>query len=157
MDMMKSTRVHVGQLAVVRGLFLAELYSLTNEERQRLQEETQLFLEETLNQSVISYHVETQGRIVAVAFLELIRKLPHPTRKTGWEGNVVNVYTLPDYRRMGLGEQLIRELLEEGRRLELDRITLMATPAGYDLYRKLGFKERGTKDRPMVFHWAENA
>jgi ribosomal protein S18 acetylase RimI-like enzyme len=52
---------------------------------------------------------------------------------------VYSLGTLPDYRRRGYGEALLRLALSE--RHEGELMVLESTEAGYPLYRKLGFRE----------------
>lgn len=42
---------------------------------------------------------------------------------------------------MGIGSQLIRAGLDEGERLGLDEAYVESSPAGYGLYRKMGFED----------------
>lgn len=59
--------------------------------------------------------------------------------------DVLGVYslsTLPEFRRRGYGEALLREALTRERaRTGLEHIVLQSTDAGYSLYRRLGFRD----------------
>ena len=52
---------------------------------------------------------------------------------------IYSLGTLPDYRRRGYGEALLRTALSE--RQDGEPLVLESTEAGYPLYRRLGFKE----------------
>jgi ribosomal protein S18 acetylase RimI-like enzyme len=53
---------------------------------------------------------------------------------------VYNVATLPDHRRRGYGEAVMRHALEEARREHgIERTTLQSTPAGYGIYERMGY------------------
>jgi GNAT superfamily N-acetyltransferase len=52
---------------------------------------------------------------------------------------VLNVYTEPAWRRHGLAQQLMRELLAWARKERLDRLVLHASADGRRLYERLGF------------------
>jgi GNAT superfamily N-acetyltransferase len=55
---------------------------------------------------------------------------------------VYSLSTLPECRRMGYGEALLREAVAvEQRRTGIERVVLQSTDAGYSLYRRLGFHE----------------
>jgi ribosomal protein S18 acetylase RimI-like enzyme len=55
---------------------------------------------------------------------------------------VYSLSTIPDCRRMGYGEALLRAAVAlEKERTGIRRIVLQSTDAGYSLYRRLGFKE----------------
>jgi len=55
---------------------------------------------------------------------------------------VYSLSTLPECRRLGYGEALLRAAVAaEQRRTVLQRVVLQSTDAGYSLYRRLGFKD----------------
>lgn len=55
---------------------------------------------------------------------------------------VYSLSTLPEYRRMGYGEALLRAAVAvEQARTGIPRIVLQSSDAGYSLYRRLGFRE----------------
>jgi ribosomal protein S18 acetylase RimI-like enzyme len=55
---------------------------------------------------------------------------------------VYSLSTLPECRRLGYGEALLRAAVAlEQARSGVKRIVLQSTDAGYSLYRRLGFKE----------------
>ena len=59
--------------------------------------------------------------------------------------DVIGVYslaTMPDYRRRGIAEALLRTATAEvSRRTGLKRIILQSTDAGYALYKRMGFRD----------------
>jgi GNAT superfamily N-acetyltransferase len=55
---------------------------------------------------------------------------------------VYSLSTLPEWRRMGYGEALLRAAVAaEQARTGIQRLVLQSTDAGYSLYRRLGFNE----------------
>jgi len=55
---------------------------------------------------------------------------------------VYSLSTLPEWRRRGYGEALLRAAVEsEQARTGIQRVVLQSTDAGYSLYRRLGFRE----------------
>jgi predicted GNAT family acetyltransferase len=145
----RSTQLDKKQLAQLRRLFFEEDHLFTEAEKRRFEEETQRFLTEHLDDTLISWHAEQEGEIVAVAFLEIAERLPHPARKHGKIGTVLNVYTKPAFRKQGLASQLVKELTKEAARLQLDKVELLATALGYPVYQKIGFSEVILSDRFM--------
>jgi GNAT superfamily N-acetyltransferase len=81
------------------------------------------------------------------AGVQLRLVLPHPSRTpegevTVAEGKhaiVLNVYTEPAWRRHGLAEQLMHQVLAWARQERLDRLVLHASDDGRRLYERLGF------------------
>ena len=52
---------------------------------------------------------------------------------------VINVFTEPAWRWGGVGEMLMREIIEFARTERLDRLVLHASRSGRALYERLGF------------------
>jgi GNAT superfamily N-acetyltransferase len=90
---------------------------------------------------------DASGLVVAGAGVQRRRVLPHPVPVAagrvriaeGHHAIVLNVYTEPGWRRRGLGERLMREVLSWARAERLDRLVLHASDAGRPLYERLGF------------------
>lgn len=82
---------------------------------------------------------EVDGEIASAAFLVLQNRPASPTFMTGINGTLLNVLTYPPYRRKGIARQVIGALVEEGKRLGVSSIDLMATEDGKGLYKTLGF------------------
>ena len=61
-------------------------------------------------------------------------------------GLVVNVYTKPEHRKKGFGEETIKFLIEIAREKGVEKLCLNATIEGESVYRKLGFKEDKYKE-----------
>lgn len=80
-----------------------------------------------------------EGRIVSSCCLCISETLPTASLPNGREGLLLNVYTIPEYRRQGLARKLIQHVMQEARRRQVGKITLDATDEGYPLYVSLGF------------------
>jgi GNAT superfamily N-acetyltransferase len=82
-------------------------------------------------------------QIVAGAGVQLRRVLPHPGNDQafaeGRHGLVINVFTEPEWRRQGVGELLMKEIIEWSKEEKLDRLVLHASKDGRALYERLGF------------------
>lgn len=59
----------------------------------------------------------------------------------GPQGLIVNVYTEPAWRRRGIAELLMREILRFTKERGIDNVVLHASAEGRSLYEKLGFKQ----------------
>ena len=57
----------------------------------------------------------------------------------GREALVINVYTEPGFRRLGLARRMMEALIEWSRAAGIERIALHASPDGRPLYESLGF------------------
>jgi GNAT superfamily N-acetyltransferase len=79
--------------------------------------------------------------IGSVAML-IAPKLPSPVSLATQEGYLLNVYTVPAWRRRGVAAGLAAAALIEARRLGLARVRLHATAAGQPVYAAAGFRMR---------------
>jgi RimJ/RimL family protein N-acetyltransferase len=79
------------------------------------------------------------GSIVAGTGLWLMDWPPHMIGTGARRGNILNVYTNPDFRRQGLARELMQAVLLWCRDNCIDTIILHASPAGRTLYEALGF------------------
>ena len=85
------------------------------------------------------FALNERNAIVAGAGLWLLEWPAHPRDQSGRRGNLLNVYTLPDFRRRGLARQLTTMILEWCRERGLRSVFLNASDEGRPLYTALGF------------------
>jgi GNAT superfamily N-acetyltransferase len=78
--------------------------------------------------------------VVAGAGLWLMDWPPHMVGSCARRGNILNVYTEPEFRRCGLARWLIEAALDWCRANEVDFVILHASSEGRALYESLGFQ-----------------
>ncbi len=89
---------------------------------------------------LIAWMAEVDGRTVGQAALRIKAAAGFsPARSGDIEGELVNVFVLPEFRRRGTGAALVRAAINEGRGLGLDRITLQPTDESRRMYERSGF------------------
>ena len=71
----------------------------------------------------------------------------------GLYGEVLSVYTEPEYRGKGICTQLIKNLLEYGKKVGLGRVDLSATKEGYPVYKKVGFTDKKSRYTSMTYKY----
>lgn len=81
---------------------------------------------------------------VAGAGVQLRSLLPRPNVAgdgllLGREGLVLNVYTVPSWRRRGVAQHLMDTIVTWAAEVGIVRLVLSASPAGRSLYEKMGF------------------
>jgi GNAT superfamily N-acetyltransferase len=82
---------------------------------------------------------EYNGEQVAFGGM-IIRTIPGDFNSTSYsEADVLNMYTLPDFRRKGISRLVLRGLIDEARRMNISKLALHTTTSGEKLYRSLGF------------------
>lgn len=79
------------------------------------------------------------GSTAAGAGLWLMDWPPHMIGKGTRRGNVLNVYTMENFRRRGLARRLMEVVLHWCRENCVDTIILHASPSGRTLYESMGF------------------
>jgi len=81
--------------------------------------------------------------VVGGAGVQLQPILPRPVNAStvgeALQGTVVNVFTEPQWRRRGIADLLIREIITWSKDEHLDRLLLHASDEGRSLYERLGF------------------
>jgi GNAT superfamily N-acetyltransferase len=94
--------------------------------------------------------------IVAGAGMQFRDLIPRPSRDGGFlmegrQGLIVNVFTERPWRRRGIAELLMRELLAWARENGVESLVLHASDEGRSLYERLGFvstNEMGYRGEP---------
>jgi len=85
------------------------------------------------------FAVSDDNHIAAGAGLWLMDWPPHMIGPGRYRGNIVNVYTDPRFRRMGLAMRLMETVLDWCRNNRVRAVILHASDEGRPLYDKLGF------------------
>jgi ribosomal protein S18 acetylase RimI-like enzyme len=83
-----------------------------------------------------------QGRVVGFALAEI--RGPHKVYRLERYGALDTVAVAADYRRRGVGEAMLREILNWLRSKNVGRVeleVLSGNDVGYGFWRKLGFKD----------------
>jgi GNAT superfamily N-acetyltransferase len=86
------------------------------------------------------FAVDPGGAIAAGLGLWLMDWPPHMIGPGPWRGNILNVYTRPESRRMGLARRLMDTALEWCRGNRVQAVILHSSDDGRPLYESLGFK-----------------
>jgi ribosomal protein S18 acetylase RimI-like enzyme len=99
------------------------------------------YLQERLpRDELLSWVAEVDGKLVACSGLIIYHRLPAMHTGSTREAYIVNMYTRPEYRRLGIASALLREILQFASGSGVRRAWLRATPEGWPLYEKFGFQ-----------------
>jgi ribosomal protein S18 acetylase RimI-like enzyme len=93
--------------------------------------------------------VNEQNEVVAGAGVWFIEWPPTMHDLTGKRAYLLNVYTEPEYRRLGLARQLVAAILDHCRQQGIQVASLHASDKGRSLYESLGFKQ--TNEMRLMF------
>jgi len=96
---------------------------------------------------------EDDGRLVGCLWLQLVEKVPHPSRGR-WErpiGYVTNVYVEPELRNDGLGSELMDAATAFAREREVSEVVVWPSERSVSFYRRAGFR---SEEAPLLLDLA---
>ena len=129
-----------------------DLGSLSEDDERMMKNFLPDFFERNLNQNTFSFVARADGHIVAQVLLITIEKPCSPKMPSGLVGDVLSVYTEPEYRGPGICTKLMEKMIDAAKQLGICRLTLSATDDGYPVYKKVGFEDKVTKYKDMIMH-----
>lgn len=72
----------------------------------------------------------------------VIKEIPGDFNQASYlEGDILNMYTLPEARRLGISSLILEQLLQKAADLGISKVSLHTSTDGEKLYRKFGFSE----------------
>lgn len=98
------------------------------------------WISEHFGRDFSAWIAELDGVPVASAGLMWFPHPPGRKNPTGMEAYILNVYTRPEARRLGLARTLMDRLVEEAHSAGVRRIWLRASDDGRPLYEAMGFR-----------------
>ncbi len=112
----------------------------------------QYFKRSLESNSFVSWIAEYENKSIGFSGM-VIREQPGnfeiPNGKTGY---ILNMFTIKEYRKNGIGSILFQKLIDDAKCLGLDKIELHATPDGEPIYRKFGFIEPHDKSLEKILN-----
>jgi pyroglutamyl-peptidase len=88
----------------------------------------------------LAWVAEANGQLVACSGLVFYSRMPGMHGLASREAYVMNMYTHPTYRRMGIASELLNRMIQFARSSGARRIWLRATSMGRPVYEKIGFE-----------------
>ncbi len=139
-------------LVDMRILFLWEDGKEASEKQlYKIAENLPSYFEKHIDKDCFAFGAYDNEKLVSVALLLIIEKPSNLRFVTGRIGEVLNVYTIPEYRRQGIATKVMQMLVDFAKESALDFVELKATKNGYPLYKKLDFVENPTAYIPMKY------
>lgn len=125
---------------------LTSLRLAMRKERDSTFDETELristrsfFARNIRNGTHVAFVCEADGVLIATVGLSLFEMPPTDKLKNGKVIKLMNMYTLPTYRRKGIAKKLLEMALTFAKENEYYKIMLNASPMGKLLYEQTGF------------------
>src|SRR6266516_6844505 len=99
----------------------------------------QYFLEALPAEAILVWVAEADGTIVATSGLIFFQKQSSERNMTGLEAYLLNMYTVPAWRRQGIATKPLRTLIACAKQRQAHRIWMYATRDGRPIYERAGF------------------
>ncbi|WP_080873835.1 GNAT family N-acetyltransferase [Oceanobacillus timonensis] len=103
------------------------------------------FKEKLSNGEFVAWLAEAEGKIVAISGVVFFERPPQGENISGVEAYIMNMYTKPEYRGLGIARALLEACITYSKRTGVGRIWLHAFKDGYHLYKKMGFVDKDSE------------
>lgn len=87
----------------------------------------------------IAYLIFDESRFAGAGGISFFQVMPTYHNPSGKKAYIMNMYTNPEYRRMGIAYKTLDLLVREAKKKGITAISLEATDMGRPLYEKYGF------------------
>ena len=91
----------------------------------------------------VSWLAMDGDKIIGTSGMSFVEKPPYFGCTTGRLGLLSSMYTNPNYRRMGIANELLNRVIEEARAYGCGAVHITASDMGVKLYTAYGFKHNG--------------
>jgi GNAT superfamily N-acetyltransferase len=99
----------------------------------------------------VAWLAEYEGEVIATSGMVVWQKPGGYTSLSGKTGYILNMYTVPEARGLGVGSRLFDELINEAKSTGIKHLHLHATEDGINVYRKAGFIPVGLPELELKF------
>ena len=123
--------------------YLAEMQGKRDEDfiRQLKNDMNDFFKKSLLNGSFIALVAAHEESIVAYGGI-VLREIPGDFNRSSYlEGDILNMYTIPEARRQGISTLILKQLLIEATSMGVTKLALHTSKDGEKLYRSIGFSD----------------
>ena len=135
-DLLVKTRIEV--LRAANGL-------TGSEDMSEVEKQSQEYYEKALvDETHTALLVFDCDQFIGAGGISYYRVMPTYHNPTGRKAYIMNMYTLPEYRRKGIAFHTLDLLVQDAREKGINSVSLEATAAGRPLYERYGFS--GMKD-----------
>lgn len=136
-----ATQADSYHLAQMRVEFLTELMGPQSDEKKAALYHSliEYFDMELISGGYVSWLAFDEQKLVANGGMKITQRPGSFKVPNGRSGYIMNMYTKPDYRKMGIGKTILLNLISTGKTLGLIFFELHATSDGEPLYKQNGF------------------
>jgi len=130
-------------LVEYRMAYLAELQGKRDESyKKQLQVDLELYFKKVIAANrFFALLAEMDGKPVSFGGM-VIKEIPGDFTKSSYlEGDILNMYTVPEARRLGISSMILNKLLMEAKAMGISKVALHTSKDGEKMYRNFGFSE----------------
>ena len=94
-----------------------------------------------LENRLIAFLGEMDEKVVSLGAI-VKKEIPGDFNKATYlEGDILNMYTVPEARQKGISSLILEKLIEAAKRHGISKLALHSTKDGENIYRRFGFSE----------------
>lgn len=150
----EASKDDIEQLIRLRIAYMIDDFGgISDHEKKCMEKQLPDYFNRKLGDELIAFVAKDGERIVSVAYLHIIEMPANSILLNGLYGEVLSVYTEPEYRGKGLCTKLIQNLVDYGKKRGLGRVDLSATKEGYPIYVKVGFVDKEQRYTDMRYQY----
>lgn len=130
-------------MAQHRIYYLTELQGERDEQykNQLKKELSGYFLKSIADGSFIAIVAKIEDRAISYGGM-IIKQIPGDFNKSSYrEGEILNMYTIPEARRQGVAALILKQLLHIAKEKGISKVSLHTSKDGEKLYRSFGFSK----------------
>jgi GNAT superfamily N-acetyltransferase len=123
--------------------YLAELQGTRDEKyNTQLKKDLEIYFRKSLEEGrFFALYAELEEKILSFGGM-IIKEIPGDASKSSYlEGDILNMYTVPEARRQGISSMILEQLLKEAKSMGISKVALHTSKDGEIMYRKSGFAE----------------
>ena len=140
----------ISTLVDFRFMYMTDVEGILSEKQKNaLNSQLPVYFENHIEKDFTAYIAEDNGVPVSVIFMVRLEKPASVHFLSGSTCYLMNVYTVTEYRRLGIASQILDKLISDAKSKGITCIDLSATDMGKHVYLKKGFIERGNTEMRM--------
>ncbi len=102
---------------------------------------TKKYFFDNIEKNLLCWAIEVDDEIVSIASLNIFYRIPYAENLLGKEGYILNVYTLPSYRKKNMADTLVKVIIDYAKNNSIKKLWLNSSDEGKRIYLKNNFKE----------------
>lgn len=145
-DILQLDEKSVDDFCRLRIELFEELGEVNNETNMdKLKSATKQYFLSHINKDLMSWGILQANKLVAIGSLCLFTRIPYEENLMGLEGYILNIYTVPHFRRCGFANHILDEIIEYAQKNNIKRLWLNSSEHGKSIYAKRGFIKKGNE------------